>query len=388
MTGFIQGFVPQNTGQELVPPTVYNQTEVAILQSPNMVGMWSNNQGWMQGAVSNLSYVWQDEVSLQQMLPAISGQTPNLQTTSGGLPFAGFGYGTGTGPGATLKQSTTTLAAAALHVGGSGYAVNDTITLNDGGTTHTVLTVTQVSSGVILNFTVTVYGLGITSQGAVGQLSTSGSGTGATFDLSVGTANGSLITPVLNGISANSPVTMWAVARMPAPNGYAGATPGGCIFSNALPQTTVSPDFAANGRLLGLTIGNTGAPGSFVFRINGDLDALTTPTTDYRDGNWHMYMGTVTPSSGTTVPTKWVDGTQVETVSLSNLTLNSAPGYNQLRIGAAGAPNAPAPNFGFAGDIGHCVFVSADLSGSGGLAQRQLIGNYLLSQYQIGGQQN
>lgn len=81
---------------------------------------------------------------------------------------------------ATLKAVT-----AAVAAGGSGYAVNDTITLSNG----VVATVATVSSGAVA--TVTLSNPGSISSGPaptnpVAQSATSGTGTGATFNLTWG----------------------------------------------------------------------------------------------------------------------------------------------------------------------------------------------------------
>lgn len=87
--------------------------------------------------------------------------------------------------GKTSAQETTV---AAIASGGSGYAVSDTITLA-GGTRSvaTVLTVTSVSSGVITGVSITTAGIySVIPANPVAQASTSGSGTGATFNITWG----------------------------------------------------------------------------------------------------------------------------------------------------------------------------------------------------------
>jgi hypothetical protein len=74
---------------------------------------------------------------------------------------------------------------AVISAAGTGYAVNDTVTLANG----VVLTVATISSGVILTVNVTnhgslAYASSLTFTNPAAQVSTSGSGTGATFTLS------------------------------------------------------------------------------------------------------------------------------------------------------------------------------------------------------------
>lgn len=70
---------------------------------------------------------------------------------------------------------------------GSGYAVGDTITLNDGAATHAILTVSAVSSTAVSQYTITQKGSNSSvPNNPVHQLSTSGTGSGATFNLLYG----------------------------------------------------------------------------------------------------------------------------------------------------------------------------------------------------------
>lgn len=69
--------------------------------------------------------------------------------------------------------------------GGTGYAVSDTITLAGGTqTTRTVLTVTSVSSGAVTGANITTRGVyTVAPTDPVAQFSTSGGGSGATFNM-------------------------------------------------------------------------------------------------------------------------------------------------------------------------------------------------------------
>ena len=75
----------------------------------------------------------------------------------------------------------------ALTSGGSGYAVNEIVTLeNGGGGTGAKIKVLTVSSGVIQTVELNDPGSGFTSDpGLLGQTSTDGSGSGATFTLTL-----------------------------------------------------------------------------------------------------------------------------------------------------------------------------------------------------------
>jgi hypothetical protein len=84
---------------------------------------------------------------------------------------------------AVMVVNNTQLASLALGSGGSGYAVNDQITLSGGTPTlPPVLTVTGVSGGVITTFAISNPGIfTLNGTGVFTQASTTGSGTGASF---------------------------------------------------------------------------------------------------------------------------------------------------------------------------------------------------------------
>lgn len=92
--------------------------------------------------------------------------------------------------GITVDSTATTATAAAVQAGGTSYAVGDTITLTGGTFARAaVLTVATLSGSAVASVTVTDGGLYSTSPGnPVSQGSTSGSGTGATFNLTLTTA--------------------------------------------------------------------------------------------------------------------------------------------------------------------------------------------------------
>lgn len=105
-------------------------------------------------------------------IPAVP--TPQLATT-----------GSGTGVTVTIATNPSLLTAAAVASGGIGYAVGQTVTLPQ----SVVLTVASVSGGAITGVTISsLPPFGVdpsTLQGAVAQVSSSGSGTGATFTLTM-----------------------------------------------------------------------------------------------------------------------------------------------------------------------------------------------------------
>lgn len=108
---------------------------------------------------------------------------------------AGTGYGIGDtitlaggtfSSAAVLTVSQAKLISASLNAAGSGYAPGDTITLT-GGTSSVaaIITVDTVSTGAIATFHVTTAGNYTVETATFTQASTSGIGTGATFNAAV-----------------------------------------------------------------------------------------------------------------------------------------------------------------------------------------------------------
>lgn len=84
----------------------------------------------------------------------------------------------------------TTLSAVAVHAGGggTGYVVNDTLTVNGGTGTSATIRVTGVAAGVINAVQVLTVGSYTANPGTLsGNAVTGGTGTGATMDLTMAT---------------------------------------------------------------------------------------------------------------------------------------------------------------------------------------------------------
>lgn len=116
-----------------------------------------------------------------------------LKAESGVMVAPGSGYETGDtitidgGEGlekTILAVATTKLVAAAINAAGTGYGIGDTVTLAGGtSTTKAIIIVDTIGgSGEILTFTITTAGNYTVETSAFTQFSTSGSGTGATFN--------------------------------------------------------------------------------------------------------------------------------------------------------------------------------------------------------------
>ncbi len=114
--------------------------------------------------------------------------TTSATDKNGGSLILKSGIATGTGSGiiqfqtskASASGAVSTLASAPTS-GGTGYTVNDVLTITTGGTGATA-TVTTVSSGVVTAVTLTTGGSGYTT--GTGKATTGGTGTGCTLNIS------------------------------------------------------------------------------------------------------------------------------------------------------------------------------------------------------------
>ncbi|QWA09508.1 SGNH/GDSL hydrolase family protein [Sodalis ligni] len=155
---------------------------------------YANAAGWMADGVHPNAT---GNAKLAQFY-AESWGVPCSLPDPGPVAFAGGGgtpvYDNAGDVPLSIVAGLSGVSAAAIAAGGSGYAVNDTISLGNG----VVLTVTTVSSGVITAVSVTSAGSVSSSSlptNPVSQSSTPGAGTGATFTLTWGVH---LATPALN----------------------------------------------------------------------------------------------------------------------------------------------------------------------------------------------
>lgn len=123
------------------------------------------------------------------------------------IPTVGFTGGSGTGVAASAVMKALT---ATVQAGGSGYAVNDTITLAGGTNTQPiVLTVSTVSSGAITAVTISTAGM-YTALPAnpASQATTSGVGTGGTFNITTWGVDSVKLTASGTGYTSAPTVTL------------------------------------------------------------------------------------------------------------------------------------------------------------------------------------
>jgi hypothetical protein len=122
-----------------------------------------------------------------------------LQGGAANLRLVRVTDGTDTAAAAAIRQAG--VSSAVVASGGTGYAVGNTITLTGGA----VLTVATVNSGAVTGVTVTTPGsYSAIPSNPVGQTGTSGSGSGATFNLTF--ATGLTLTAMYTGTNGNNMV--------------------------------------------------------------------------------------------------------------------------------------------------------------------------------------
>ena len=128
---------------------------------------------------------------------------------------------TALGSGTVLSQSIAT--------GGTGYAVNDTITVLGGvyGSSPATYTVSTISAGVVTGLTQTFSGQYTSNPTNPASTSSNGSGTGLTLNLTFGTGSGSTGNYVVSGTQTVSSETMYLLnfSVLPSSDGaFSGAS--------------------------------------------------------------------------------------------------------------------------------------------------------------------
>jgi hypothetical protein len=161
---------------------------------------------------------------------------PNDPTGPGQAALYASPYVSGGETGASFSATYKVLTAT-VHTGGggTGYAINDTVTLTNG----IVLKVATVTSGVIATVTINSAGsrgtVNTAATTSVAPTATSGTGTGATFDLTYGL--NSVTTTGGTGYTAGEQLTFVGILATTAPTAQISAVNG-----SGAPQTvTVTP---------------------------------------------------------------------------------------------------------------------------------------------------
>jgi len=142
-----------------------------------------------------------------------SSTTLTVTAVSNGTIYPGQ---TITGSGVTANTIITalgsgTVLSTSIATGGTGYAVNDTVTVLGGvyGNSPATYTVSSVASGVVTGLTATYAGQYTSTPTNNVSTSTSGSGTGLTLTLTFGTGTGGTGSYVINNSQSVSSETMY-----------------------------------------------------------------------------------------------------------------------------------------------------------------------------------
>ena len=161
---------------------------------------------------------------------SISGTTLTVSGVSSGTIYPGQ---TITGTGVTANTIINSLGSGTvlsytIATGGTGYAVNDTVTVLGGvyGNSPATYTVAAVTSGVVTSLTATYPGQYTSTPSNNASTSTSGAGTGLTLTLTFGSGTGGTGTYVLSTSQTVSSETMYLLnfSVLPSSDGaFAGA---------------------------------------------------------------------------------------------------------------------------------------------------------------------
>jgi len=374
----VTNVIRNNAGSaaEPSPALAISPAMVTLLRSGQITAWWSASgmiEGLAPGSTLPVKWKhWLDGAKFANSLRLSASKKPILAYDQAvGRYYAQLGYG------GALTRRTLNLADLFVVTGGSGYVANELVTLSNG-----VVVKFTGSSGVFStdsNFTIQNYGsFSSAPTGPLAQVSTTGSGSGATFLPSMKTDCGAMD---LIPTAAMIPDTLFSIiAVFRCPTIEAQPDSGGFIFGSQLNESELFS--TSNNRYLGLRVGNqSSGEGVLNFHHKGD-GARTSVGGDKRDGMWHVAVGCI-PAAGSSVRL-WVDGVLNDNIVGGNFaSLNTTNGVKYLRAGAAGKP-ATGPTGGFCGDIAELLIVPVDLNATANAALRVQITQALLDMYRPG----
>jgi len=166
------------------------------------------------------------------MTGSISGTTLTVTAVTGTIYPGQTVQGVGVTAGTIITSlgSGTVIAAPTITTAGTGYAVNDTVTVLGGiyGTTPATYTVSSIgASGAVTGLTQTNAGAYTSTPANPASTSSSGNGTGLTLTLTFGTGAGGTGTYVVSASQTVASRTLYALnfSTMPSTDGaFSGAT--------------------------------------------------------------------------------------------------------------------------------------------------------------------
>ena len=193
---------------------------------------------------------------------SISGTTLTVTGVSSGTLYPGQ---TITGTGVTANTIITalgsgTVLSASIATGGTGYAVNDTVTILGGvyGNSPATYTVSSVASGVVTGLTQTYSGQYTSTPSNNVSTSTSGSGTGLTLTLTFGSGTGGTGTYVISTSQTVGSETMYLLnfSVLPSSDGaFAGADVVDIVDNYFIYNRPGTQQYAASNLLSPITYG-------------------------------------------------------------------------------------------------------------------------------------
>jgi hypothetical protein len=162
---------------------------------------------------------------------------------------------------------TTALFSVSVQAGGSGYAVNDTITLTGGShSVAWVLKVTGVTGGAVTSVAISTQGVYTTNPAnPVAQGSTSGSGSGATFNFNV-TVPSSLGNAVVYRNTTGTNIEIFQPVTV-NPTSGAAATVALALGPTATPTAQYTESYPANSTTGIVTAERFVVPAGFYFSL-------------------------------------------------------------------------------------------------------------------------
>jgi hypothetical protein len=216
-----------STGQSLFGINVPNETVITSLGT----GSGGTGTYGLNITLTQSSEVFNSSDVASVFTGSISGNTLTITAVTSGTIYPGQ---TITGTSVAAKTIVTalgsgTVLSAAIATAGTGYAVNDTITVTGGvyGSSPATYTVTAIGgSGAVSTLTQTFAGQYVSTPANPASTSTNGSGTGLTLNLTFGSGTGNTGNYVLSGTQTVGSETMYALnfSVMPTSDGaFSGA---------------------------------------------------------------------------------------------------------------------------------------------------------------------
>jgi hypothetical protein len=248
--------------------------------------------GTGSGGIGTYTINVSQTVGSEQMNSATAGAIITASMSGTTLTVTGVTSGT-LYPGQTIQGASVTantiitalglnsVISTAITAGGTGYAVNDTITVVGGiAISAATYTVASVAAGVVTGLTVVTPGNYSTAPGTPSTTTTSGNGTGLTLTLTFGTGSGNTGNYPINNSQTVASRTMYALnwSVLPSTDGaFQGGTNVDIVDNYFVYNRPGTQQFGASGVLSPISSGL-----SFSSK-DGAPDDLVTLIVDHRE---------------------------------------------------------------------------------------------------------